>query len=99
MSESVTERLSPKRSRLDPEFAPPFPEAALPILRDPQVRKNVAHATDVIQAKRGKLVIEKTDWRQLREAASAIRSHALENLGAYLEEFKLRCTAAKGIVH
>lgn len=99
MSESVTERLSPKRSRLDPEFAPPFPEAALPILRDPQVRKNVAHATDVIQAKRGKLVIEKTDWRQLREAASAIRSHALENLGAYLEEFELRCTAAGGIVH
>jgi L-lactate dehydrogenase complex protein LldF len=97
--ESVTERVSPKRSSLDPAFARPFPEAALPILRDPQLRKNVAHATDVIQAKRAKLVTEKTDWQQLREAASAIRSHALENLGAYLEEFESRCTAAGGIVH
>ena len=99
MSESVTERVSPKRPSLDPVFALPFPEAALPILRDPQVRKNVAHATDVIQAKRAKLVIEKKDWEQLRAAASAIRDHTLENLDKYLEEFELRCTAAGGIVH
>ena len=40
---------------LDPVFAPPFPQAALPVLRNPQLRKNVAHAIDVIQAKRAKL--------------------------------------------
>ena len=40
---------------LDPVLAPPFPQAALPVLRNPQLRKNVAHAIDVIQAKRAKL--------------------------------------------
>jgi L-lactate dehydrogenase complex protein LldF len=84
---------------LDPRFAPPFPQAVLPVLRNPQLRKNVAHAIDVIQAKRAKLVAEKTDWQALRTAAAAIRSHALENLGAYLEEFEARCTAAGGQVH
>jgi L-lactate dehydrogenase complex protein LldF len=76
-----------------------FPQAVLPVLRNPQLRKNVAHAIDVIQAKRAKLVAEKTDWQELRSAASAIRMHALENLGAYLEEFEARCTAAGGTVH
>ena len=82
------------RPVLDPLFAPPFPQAALPVLRNPQLRKNVAHAIDVIQAKRAKLVAEKTDWQELRTAASAIRMHVLENLGAYLEQFEARCTAA-----
>lgn len=84
---------------LDPALAPPFPQAALPVLRNTQLRKNVAHAIDVIQAKRGKLVAEKSDWQQLRAAASAIRAHALENLGAYLAEFEANCTAAGGHVH
>jgi L-lactate dehydrogenase complex protein LldF len=84
---------------LDPATAPPFPVAALPVLRNPQLRKNVAHAIDVIQAKRGRLVEEKTDWQALREAAADIREHALENLGAYLEQFEERCTAAGGVVH
>jgi len=84
---------------MDPRIAPPFPEAALPILQNAQLRKNVAHATDVIQAKRSKLVAEKTDWQELRNAAAAIRAHALANLGAYLEEFEARCTAAGGTVH
>ena len=45
---------------LDPVHAAPFPAAALPMLRNPQLRKNVAHATDVIQAKRARLVAEKS---------------------------------------
>jgi L-lactate dehydrogenase complex protein LldF len=84
---------------LDPTLAPPFPKGALPVLRNPQLRKNVAHAIDVIQAKRARLVAEKTDWQQLRSAASDLRTHALENLGAYLQEFETRCTAAGGHVH
>ena len=84
---------------MDPRIAPPFPEAALPILRNTQLRKNVAHATDVIQAKRALLVAEKSDWQQLRTAAAAIRAYALENLAACLEEFESRCTAAGGTVH
>jgi L-lactate dehydrogenase complex protein LldF len=84
---------------LDPALAPPFPVAALPVLRNVQLRKNVAHAIDVIQAKRARLVEEKTDWQELRAAAAAIKDEALENLGAYLEQFEERCTAAGGHVH
>lgn len=84
---------------LDPAFAPPFPKAALPVLRNAQLRKNVAHATDVIQNKRNRLVAEKKDWQELRTAGSAMRAHVLENLAFYLEQFEERCTAAGGIVH
>jgi L-lactate dehydrogenase complex protein LldF len=84
---------------MDPVVAATFPKAALPILRDTQLRKNVAHATDVIQGKRNRLVAEKTDWQELRSAASGIRAHVLENLGMYLEQFEQRCTAAGGVVH
>jgi L-lactate dehydrogenase complex protein LldF len=84
---------------LDPRLAKPFPKAALPVLRNPQLRKNVMHATDVITAKRARLVEEKADWQQLRDAASAIRGHVLENLATYLEQFEERCTAAGGVVH
>jgi L-lactate dehydrogenase complex protein LldF len=84
---------------LDPTLAPPFPQAALNVLRNPQLRKNVSHAIDVIQGKRARLVAEKTDWQELRSAASAIRAHALEHLGFYLEQFEARCTAAGGHVH
>jgi len=84
---------------LDPRVAPPFPEAALPILRDTQIRKNVAHATDVIQAKRARLVAEKADWQELRTAAAAIKDDVLAHLDRYLTEFEVRCTAAGGKVH
>jgi L-lactate dehydrogenase complex protein LldF len=84
---------------LDPLLAPPFPKAVLPVLRNPQLRKNVAHAIDVIQTKRARLVTEKSDWQQLRTAASAVRAHVLENLAAYLEQFEARCIAAGGTVH
>ena len=84
---------------MDPRIAPPFPTAALTILKNSQLRKNVAHATDVIQAKRDNLVAEKTDWQDLRTSAAAIRVHVLANLGAYLEQFETNCTAAGGTVH
>jgi L-lactate dehydrogenase complex protein LldF len=84
---------------LDPKLALPFPQAVLPVLRNPQLRKNVAHAIDVIQAKRTRLVEEKPDWQELRSAAAAIRMHTLENLGSYLEQFEANCTARGGIVH
>ncbi len=84
---------------LDPVLAAPFPAAAFTVLRNTQLRKNVAHATDVIQGKRNRLVAEKTDWQDLRSAASAVRAHVLENLGHYLEQFEERCTAAGGVVH
>ncbi len=84
---------------LDPALAPPFPKAALTVLGNQQLRGNVAHAVDVIQAKRARLVVEKTDWQELRTAGAAIRDHALDNLAFYLEQFEERCTAAGGTVH
>jgi L-lactate dehydrogenase complex protein LldF len=88
-----------ERPILDPELAPPFPEAVLPVLRDTQLRKNVAHAIDVIQAKRARLVAEKSDWQALRASASWIKDEALEKLDTYLLQFEERCTAAGGQVH
>jgi len=84
---------------LDPRKAPPFQEAAAEILRNTQVRKNVAHATDVIQRKRAALVAEKEDWQPLRDAGAAIKREALEHLDSYLEEFERQFTKAGGHVH
>jgi L-lactate dehydrogenase complex protein LldF len=84
---------------LNPRIAPPFPQAALPILRDTQLRKNVEHATDVIQSKRARLVAEKQDWQELRAAAAAIKDDTLQHLDKYLIEFQERCIAAGGKVH
>ena len=81
-------------------MAPPFPEAVLPVLRNPQLRKNVAHAIDVIQAKRGTAGGGEDGLAgAARRRARRFAAHALENLGSYLEQFEERCTAAGGTVH
>ena len=84
---------------LDPKTAPTFPVAAKTALGDAQLRKNVRHATDVIQAKRARVVAEMPDWQDLREAGKQIRQHTMENLDFYLEEFEANCTRAGGVVH
>lgn len=84
---------------IHPSSSPAFPIAAATLLRDGQLRRNVAHATDVIQAKRAKLVVEKADWQQLRDAGAAIRRQALSRLDEYLVAFEQKCTAAGGVVH
>ncbi len=76
-----------------------FPEAARGLLEDAQLRKNVRHATEVIQEKRRRLVEEKGDWQELRETARQIRAHVLEFLPEYLEEFERAATAAGAEVH
>ena len=88
-----------KIAELDPRTAPAFPDAAHGLLRNTQLRKNVAHATDVIQAKRNALAAEKSDWQELRSAGAAIRREALRRLDVYLEQFERNCTAAGGKVH
>jgi L-lactate dehydrogenase complex protein LldF len=84
---------------LDPKTAPVFPIAAKAALGDTQMRKNVRHATDVIQAKRARVVAEMPDWEQLREAGKQIRQHTMEHLDFYLEQFEENCTRAGGVVH
>jgi L-lactate dehydrogenase complex protein LldF len=84
---------------LDPRTAPAFPDAAKTLLGDAQLRKNVRHATTVIQAKRARVVEEMPDWQQLRESGEAIRRHTMRHLDFYLEAFERNCTAAGGHVH
>jgi len=84
---------------IDPRKAAPFPEAAAEILRDTQLRKNVAYATDVIQYKRAAVVAEKDDWQALRDAGATIRKEALQHLDSYLEQFEQQFTRAGGHVH
>ena len=84
---------------LDPTTSPAFPMAAKAAMGDTQLRKNVRHATEVIQAKRARVVGEMPDWQQLREAGKQIRQHTMENLDFYLEEFERNCTRAGGVVH
>ncbi|HXC94095.1 MAG TPA: LutB/LldF family L-lactate oxidation iron-sulfur protein [Edaphobacter sp.] len=84
---------------LDPKTAPLFPIAAKTAMGNTQLRKNVRHATDLIQAKRARVVGEMPDWQDLREAGKQIRQHTMENLDFYLEEFEANCTRAGGVVH
>src|SRR5271155_3251511 len=76
-----------------------FPVAAHELLQDSQLRRNVRHATNVVSAKRAKVVAEMPDWQQLRDAGSAIRQHTLDHLDEYLLQFEAACTAAGGNVH
>jgi len=76
-----------------------FPDAAREILEQSQTRKNVQHATNVIQGKRNKVVAELPDWQDLREAGAQIKAHTLRHLDHYLAEFEANCTKAGGHVH
>ena len=84
---------------LNPKTAPAFPIAARAAMGDAQLRKNVRHATDVIQAKRARVVDEMPDWQALREAGKQIRQHTMQHLDFYLEQFEANCTRAGGVVH
>jgi L-lactate dehydrogenase complex protein LldF len=84
---------------LDPTTAPKFQVAAKALMGDSQLRKNVRHATKVIQTKRAKVVAEMPDWQDLRESGKQIRQHTMRHLDFYLEQFERNCTAAGGVVH
>jgi L-lactate dehydrogenase complex protein LldF len=79
--------------------APGFPVAAKVALGDSQLRRNVAHATNVIRGKRAMRVEEMPDWQALRQAASDIKAHTLAHLDHYLVEFERNCERAGGKVH
>jgi L-lactate dehydrogenase complex protein LldF len=76
-----------------------FPEAAREVMQNSQTRKNVKHATNVIQAKRNKVVAELPDWEDLREAGAQVKAHTLRHLDYYLTQFEENCTRAGGQVH
>src|ERR1035438_2298719 len=75
---------------------PSFPVAARTAVADSQLRRNLAHATRTIRAKRTAAVAELTDWEALRAAAKAIKDHTLANLDTYLLRLGENVTRAGG---
>ena len=78
---------------------PAFPAAAHDALANPQLRRNLRHATTTIRGKRAKAAAELEDWEQLRQTAKAIKNHTLANLDTYLVRLEEKVTAAGGEVH
>jgi L-lactate dehydrogenase complex protein LldF len=76
-----------------------FPAAARKALKDPQLRRNLAHATSTIREKSGRVIAELPDWQQLRDAGSAIKADVMSRLPELLEQLEGKVTEAGGIVH
>ncbi|NUR17447.1 MAG: lactate utilization protein [Dermatophilaceae bacterium] len=77
----------------------PFPAAAREALGNTQLRRNLAHATSTIRAKRAAVVGEVPDWEALREAGSAIKADTMARLPELLEQLEAGVTARGGTVH
>ncbi|MFV0463986.1 MAG: LutB/LldF family L-lactate oxidation iron-sulfur protein [Nostocoides sp.] len=78
---------------------PPFPQAARTALRDAQLRRNLAHATGTIRAKRAAVVEEVDQWEELRTAGAAIKDEVLLHLDDYLVQLEQSLLARGVIVH
>ncbi|GAA2167732.1 MULTISPECIES: LutB/LldF family L-lactate oxidation iron-sulfur protein [Glycomyces] len=77
----------------------PFPKAAKVALGMPQLRKNLAHATGTIRAKRANVAGELDDWEALRDAAAAIKADVQHRLPELAIEFERNAIAAGAQVH
>jgi L-lactate dehydrogenase complex protein LldF len=67
---------------------PKFPKAAKEALANTQQRRNLAHATGVIRAKRAGVVAEVPQWEDLRLAGAAAKDETMTHLAAYLEQLE-----------
>ncbi|HEY7273378.1 MAG TPA: lactate utilization protein B [Actinoplanes sp.] len=77
----------------------PFPAAAREALANPQLRRNLGHATATIRAKSAKVIAELPDWQELRTAGSALKAYTMAHLPELLEQLEANVTAAGGVVH
>jgi len=78
---------------------PPFPVAARAALADTQLRRNLAHATGTIRAKRAAVVSEVEDWEDLRAQAAAVKDDTLTHLDEHLLALEEALTARGATVH
>ncbi|HQR25470.1 MAG TPA: lactate utilization protein B [Nocardioides sp.] len=78
---------------------PAFPEAARTALTDAQLRRNLAHATTTIRAKRAAVVGELPEWEELRLAGAAIKDDVLQHLDTYLVQLEESLAAHGATVH
>ena len=75
---------------------PPFPVAARAALADTQLRRNLAHATGTIRAKRAAVVAEVDDWEALRQRAAAIKDDTLAHLDEHLLTLEAALDRSRG---
>lgn len=78
---------------------PPFPQAVKGALADTQQRRNLAHATSTIRAKRADVVAEVADWEDLRVQAAAVKDETLTHLEEHLVRLEAELTARGAVVH
>ncbi|WP_090052992.1 LutB/LldF family L-lactate oxidation iron-sulfur protein [Lentzea fradiae] len=78
---------------------PPFPQAAREALGDTQLRRNLAHATATIRAKRAAVVAEVPEWEELRRAGAAIKDNTLRQLDRHLLRLERSLTDHGVTVH
>ncbi|MFB9690547.1 lactate utilization protein B [Amycolatopsis plumensis] len=78
---------------------PAFPAAAREALADTQLRRNLAHATGTIRAKRAAVVGEVAEWEELRLAGAAIKDNTLRRLDEHLLTLEASLQARGATVH
>ncbi len=76
-----------------------FPAAAREALRDAQLRRNLNVATRTIRERRARVVDERSDWEELREAGRTLKRRVLRHLDDYLVQFEAAVEEAGGHVH
>ncbi|SCF25822.1 lactate utilization protein B [Micromonospora mirobrigensis] len=76
-----------------------FPDAARTALADPQLRRNLRHATTTIRGKTDRVTAELPDWQELRAVGAALKAYTMAHLPELLERLEERVTAAGGTVH
>ena len=78
---------------------PAFPTAAREALGNDQLRRNLAHATGTIRAKRAAVVGEVADWEEMRDAGAALKDRVLLDLDEHLVRLEESLTAGGAVVH
>lgn len=76
-----------------------FTKAAHKDLNNATQRRNLHKATTSIRAKRGRVVAERDDWQDLREAGSGVKRQVAARMPELLEQFEEAVTRNGGHVH
>ena len=76
-----------------------FKENVREALADPQLQRALGNVRFNFIDKRAKAAAALPEFEALRDAAKAVKDHALDHLDLYLEAYEARVTAAGGHVH
>jgi L-lactate dehydrogenase complex protein LldF len=78
---------------------PTFQKTAKKYIENPQLRRNIGHATKTIRDKRKLVVDEMPDWEELRESGRQIKEQVMDHLDYYLLQLEESVQKAGGAVH